>query len=100
VVNEFLRTRRLRSSTEIVLDTVDDRGSVEFESAVVDRDQVWLALGHLTPRQRAVVVLRYYEDLPDSEIARLVGCREATVRSLAARALQLLRTSELAEGLP
>jgi DNA-directed RNA polymerase specialized sigma24 family protein len=41
--------------------------------------------------QRAVVVLRYHQDLPDAEIARLIGCREGTVRSHAHRALATLR---------
>jgi RNA polymerase sigma factor (sigma-70 family) len=42
-------------------------------------------------RERAVLVLRYYADLPDVEIASLVGCRPATVRTAAARALRRLR---------
>ena len=42
-------------------------------------------------RQRAVLVLRYYEDLPDAEIAAVLGCRPGTVRSLASRALADLR---------
>ena len=42
---------------------------VEFESAVVERDEVWRALAALTPGQRRVVVLRYYEDLPEAEVA-------------------------------
>ena len=49
------------------------------------------ALRRLPERQRVVVVLRYLHDLPDPEIAELVGCRPATVRSSAARALRSLR---------
>ncbi len=49
------------------------------------------ALGALTERQRTVVVLRYLDDRPDEEIARLLSCRPATVRSLARRALVALR---------
>src|SRR6266498_4051157 len=40
---------------------------------------------------RPALVLRYYEDLPDHQIAALLGCREATVRSLASRGLAVLR---------
>jgi RNA polymerase sigma factor (sigma-70 family) len=40
------------------------------------------ALRVLTDRQRAAVVLRYFEDLPEAEIARLMGCRPGTVKSL------------------
>jgi len=50
------------------------------------------ALGQLTHRQRAVLVLRYYEDLPESEVARILGCAVGTVRSQTARTLARLRT--------
>ena len=49
------------------------------------------ALGRLGERQRAVVVLRYFADLPDVEIAEVLGCRPSTVRSLVRRALRVLR---------
>ena len=49
------------------------------------------AVGHLPYKQRAVLVLRYWADLPDSEIAEIVGVRPATVRSVTARALARLR---------
>ncbi len=55
------------------------------------RDAVRRALVELTPRQRAAVVLRYYEDRADDEIAEILGCAQATVRSLVARALPKLR---------
>ena len=54
-------------------------------------DELWDALSHLNPRQRSALVLRYYEGLPDDEIARLLGCRSATVRSAIHRALSALR---------
>ncbi len=50
-----------------------------------------LALDALSDRERAVVVLRYFTDVPDAEIASLLGCRIGTVRSLAHRALRTLR---------
>lgn len=49
------------------------------------------ALDRLSDRQRVVVVLRYFVDLPDAEIAEALRCRPATVRSLARRALAKLR---------
>jgi len=51
------------------------------------------ALLRLPLRQRSALVLRYYEDLPDATIAELLGCRQATVRSLVARGLEALRTT-------
>ena len=54
-------------------------------------DELWDALQVLPTRQRAAVVLRFYEDLPDARIAELLGCREATVRTAIHRALERLR---------
>lgn len=49
------------------------------------------ALGRLTARQRSVLVLRYFEDLPEADVARLLGCSIGTVRSTTHR-LARLRT--------
>jgi RNA polymerase sigma-70 factor (sigma-E family) len=56
-----------------------------------DWDRIRRALAQLPPRQRTVLVLRYYEDLPDASIARLMDCAPGTVRSQAARGLAALR---------
>ena len=59
---------------------------------VVDlRDALGRALAQLPPRQRAVLVLRYWEELSQAETAELLGCPEGTVKSAAARGLQRLR---------
>ncbi|MFF7979361.1 SigE family RNA polymerase sigma factor [Streptomyces sp. NPDC007901] len=50
------------------------------------------ALSRLTARQRTVLVLRYFEDLPEADVARLLGCSVGTVRSTAHRSLARLRT--------
>ena len=63
----------------------DDTGSVER------RDTTWRLLATLPRQQRAVLVLRFYEDLPDREIAETLGCGESTVRAHASRALAALR---------
>ncbi len=49
------------------------------------------ALARITPRQRAVLVLRYFEDLPEAEVARVLGCSVGTVRSTTHRSLARLR---------
>jgi len=92
VINEYVRTRRLRSSTEIVTDAVPERPAAGcLEDRAADQAKLWAALVALSERQRAVLVLRYYEGLADHEIAALLGCREATVRSLASRGLAAMR---------
>ena len=54
-------------------------------------DETWALLARLTREQRVALVLRYYEDLPDEDIARIMGCRPATVRTRIHRALKALR---------
>jgi RNA polymerase sigma factor (sigma-70 family) len=48
-------------------------------------------MGKLPYRQRAAIVLRFYEDLSERETARLLGCAVGTVKSLVSRALQRMR---------
>lgn len=67
------------------------RGGSPSADDWIPRDALWRAVVSLPPRQRAVLVLRYYEGLSDSEIAELLGIRDGTVRSSAARALAKLR---------
>jgi len=57
------------------------------------RSDLMAALRGLPPRQRAVIVLRYWADLSDAQVAALLGCSEGTVRSQAWRALAKLRVS-------
>jgi RNA polymerase sigma factor (sigma-70 family) len=92
IVNEFLGWRRRLASTERVGTDGLDPGVADATDAVADRELVWSLIGSLPPRARAVLVLRYYEDRPDAEIAAWLGCAEPTVRSIAARALAQLRT--------
>lgn len=63
-------------------------------SAYDARDEVWRALARLPRRQRAVLVLRYFEDLPEADIANLLGVSPGTVKSQAAKALAKLRLDE------
>jgi RNA polymerase sigma-70 factor (sigma-E family) len=73
-----------------------ERRTSELREGQIDRDvaayeSMRTALLSLPQRQRAAIVLRYYEDLHESEIADLLRCRPATVRSLVARGLEALR---------
>jgi RNA polymerase sigma-70 factor (sigma-E family) len=93
VVNEYLSWRR-RSWRQIpggAAQDVDDRLTPDHALGHAERDALLAELGKLPRRQRAVLVLRYYEDLPDSEIAEVLGCTPGTVRGYASRALAALR---------
>jgi RNA polymerase sigma-70 factor (sigma-E family) len=75
-----------------------DPAAEDAAADVEERPALLAALAELPPRQRAVVVLRYAEDMSDAQVGALLGCSAGTVRSQAARALAKLRASaKLAE---
>jgi RNA polymerase sigma factor (sigma-70 family) len=83
---------RRRSSSELRLDAEQDRAAADDGArSYAARDAAWELLRRLPRRQRAVLVLRYYEDLSDADIAGVLGCTQGTVRSQAARGLAALR---------
>jgi RNA polymerase sigma-70 factor (sigma-E family) len=93
IVRQFLSWRRRRAAREAVLaDLPEPPGGPEPQQQVGERDRMWRLLSGLPRAQRAVLVLRFYCDLPDDEIAALLGCGPSTVRSQAARALARMRT--------
>lgn len=64
----------------------------ERDLAAVDvHEELLTALARLPARQRAVIVLRYWEDLPEAEVAAMLGCTAGTVKSTASRGLARLR---------
>ncbi|MEU9956437.1 SigE family RNA polymerase sigma factor [Streptomyces sp. NPDC050982] len=83
------RLRRHRAETTVPV--LPESGDAGTESDSELRIALWAALGKLTKRQRAVVVLRYFEDLPEAEVAALLRCPVGTVRSTAYRSLAKLR---------
>lgn len=89
VVNGCRMALRRQVVEDRYLATIDRSSpTVELPDHLIEvRD----ALGRLGERQRVLIVLRYFADLPDDEIAVLLNCRRSTVRSLARRALQTLR---------
>jgi RNA polymerase sigma-70 factor (sigma-E family) len=64
-----------------------------------DREVMWRQVGALPARQRAVLVLRYYEDLTEAETARILGVTVGTVKSQHARALATLRARLAEQGI-
>lgn len=91
IVNEYLSWRRKWARLIPSPALVDDRPGTDFADRHAERDALSRRLDTLPPRQRAVLVLRYYEDLPDNAIAAVLGCPVGTVRSHASRALAALR---------
>ena len=87
------RWRRLRRET--LVDAVPDRqGAMDPPGR---DEQLWRLLATLPRRQRAVIVLRYYEDLSEEQIAATLGCAPGTVKSQASKALAKLRAALPAE---
>ena len=95
-VNEVLNTvRKPWFRAERPTDDVQPAAVTSHEGAAVERDAVWRAVATLAPKQRAVIVLRYYEGLSEAEIARTLGCSAGTVKSQASAALTNLRAHGL-----
>jgi RNA polymerase sigma-70 factor (sigma-E family) len=93
VLNEYLswRRRSWRLLPKGDAADMDDRRTPDHAAEHAERDALLAELGKLPRRQRAVLVLRYYEGFSDSEIADLLGCTPGTVRGYASRALAALR---------
>jgi RNA polymerase sigma-70 factor (sigma-E family) len=92
LANGFVNQRRRPASREYAVEAVPDRGVPDAAVAqLADRDEIWTLLRQLPERQRAALVLRYFHDLPDDEIAGALHCRLGTVRSLISRGLSAMR---------
>jgi RNA polymerase sigma-70 factor (sigma-E family) len=92
LLNEFLSSRRRAWRSVPAAGTGESAGAAPDHADVqADRAALLTEIAKLPRRQRTVIVLRYYEDLSDVEIAELLGCRPATVRAYATRALAALR---------
>jgi RNA polymerase sigma-70 factor (sigma-E family) len=87
--------RRAWRHRETAVDPVDlvppQRGGTELAAEVVERAALWRVVQLLPPRQRAAVVLRFYEDLSEAQTAEVLGCSVGTVKASTSRALPKLR---------
>ena len=86
VTNQALSWWRRRSSTEIPTQDITSGSHAGHEDRVTQASVVWAALATLPARQRAVMVLRYYEDLSEAEIADTLGISAGAVKSHASEA--------------
>ena len=83
--------KRRKSYHERPLEHLPERGSADRTDDVALHDFVWQHLLSLPPRQRAAVVLRFYEDLTEAQTAEAMGCAVGTVKSSVSQALSNLR---------
>jgi RNA polymerase sigma-70 factor (sigma-E family) len=97
LTNGFINQNRRASRREVAYEDVPERvDPFDPVDQLADRDQIWAGLRHLSERQRAALVLRFFEDMSDDDAATALGCRVGTVRSLVSRGLAVLR-EQLAE---
>ncbi len=88
--------RRHRHGTEVqardhVVDERHDEGAARALRAVDGTSDLLDVLGHLAPLQRAVLALRYFDDLSEAQVAETLGCSIGTVKSTTSRSLERLR---------
>ena len=100
LTNQFLDWRRTSWWKRVLLHPDPEGAAVttDHAAAVDARDEMWSRLARLPRQQRAALVLRYYEGLPDAEIAETLGCAVGTVRGYISRALSTLRSELIVEA--
>lgn len=91
IVTTAISWRRRRSFHERPVDPVPEARSADESERLATRDALWEQVCRLPPRQRAALVLRYYEDLSEAETAELLSCSVGTVKSQVSAALAKLR---------
>ncbi|TDD34230.1 SigE family RNA polymerase sigma factor [Actinomadura sp. KC06] len=82
---------RRRWRGEIPTAQLPEPAGADLTAAFDDREVMWTALAQLSARQRAVVVLHYFESLPLTQVAAILGCSSSTVKTQHHRALARLR---------
>ena len=93
IVNEHHSLwRRAWKKRELTTDSLPDHQTVAHDHDHEQRDALWEFVQTLPRKQRAVIVLRYYEDLSEAEIAETLGISVGTVKSQASRALAAMRS--------
>ena len=96
IVNENTSMwRRAWKRRERASESLPDRGTVDPD--VESRDVMWQVVQSLPPRQRAAVVLRYYEDLSEADTAAVLGCSIGNVKSQTSRAIASMRAAVAAD---
>jgi RNA polymerase sigma-70 factor (sigma-E family) len=98
IANTYVSGRRRAWVDEEPYERLPESAS-SAEGALLDRALLWPLVCALPARQRAVIVLRYYEDLSEADIAATLGCAPGTVKSQSAAAMRSLRRALAAAGI-
>ncbi|HEX3930209.1 MAG TPA: SigE family RNA polymerase sigma factor [Nocardioides sp.] len=91
LVNTYASWWRRRWNGEQPTETLPEPTAVDTVGDAAEPSDLWTAMGRLPRRMRAVLVLRYYEDLTEAQTAEVLGCSVGTVKSQASKALAKLR---------
>jgi RNA polymerase sigma-70 factor (sigma-E family) len=93
IINQYFSWRRRRAARSVAHSTLEALATPTADPATgyAERDAMRSRIATLPRKQRAALLLRYYEDRTDAEIAELFGCSAGTVRSHISRALSTLR---------
>ena len=95
LVNAYIDTWRRRQRIQVdPVDEVPDGAAIDRSDDADARVDLRTRLATLSPRERSMVVMRYYLDLPELEVAKLLGCSTGTVKSTCSRAMGKLRLAE------
>jgi RNA polymerase sigma-70 factor (sigma-E family) len=98
LTNRFLNTRSGRPRDLTMWEVPEGWDGQDLGQTVTRQLFIWQMLGGLNRRQRAAIVLRYYHDLSDEQIAESLECAPATVRSLISRGLAAMRADQIADN--
>ena len=91
IATTFISWRRRLWTREVSHGDLPDTAIPDATAAIDERSRLWPALGRLPTRQRAVLVLRFFEDLTEAQVAEALGCSLGTVKSQTSKALAKLR---------
>lgn len=98
LVNALVSSRRRAWLREVPSDSMPEVSGGAIDVGVLDRSLLWPLVCALPVRQRAVIVLRYYEDLTEAQISDVLRCAPGTVKSQTSAAMKALRRALAASG--
>jgi RNA polymerase sigma-70 factor (sigma-E family) len=98
IATTYISWRRRRWTGEVPQAMPERIEAADRMTEYVERDALWRMLAELPRRQRAVLVLRYFEDLTETQVAETLGISVGTVKSQASKGLAKLRTHPALDG--